>query len=75
MQRSLMLPIIDAIVSAVSNIFNWMSKKEENYKIRHKNKETEAIRKQRDEEINYNADAVKYGVDPINGRVRYPRNK
>lgn len=49
MQRSLMLPIIDAIVSAVSNIFNWMSKKEENYKIRKEDKRLDAIRKEREE--------------------------
>lgn len=75
MQRRAMLPIFDAAIRAVANVFGWLQKKEENYGVRHKNNETDEIRKKRDEEINYNADAVKYGVDPVTGRVRYPKDK
>ncbi|PAW76811.1 MAG: hypothetical protein B9S32_13820 [Verrucomicrobia bacterium Tous-C9LFEB] len=37
--------------------------------------EIQAARKERDDELQYNADAVRYGVDPVSGRVRYPADK
>lgn len=66
---------IGLALAAIGEFFGWKKQKEINKPEDKKREETQEIRKQRDEEINYNADAVRYGVDSLTGRVRYPKDK
>lgn len=62
---------IAAIFSAIAAFFGWKTKVSKTPI----HEEIQEVRKERDEEIQYNADAVRYGVDPATGRVRYPSDK
>lgn len=66
---------IGLALAAIGEFFGWKKQKEINLPGQQKRDEIQTIRKERDEEINYNADAIKYGVDPLTGRVRYPSDK
>lgn len=66
-----MTALVSALISAVAAFFGWKQKVDKSPV----QTEIQAIRKERDDEHQYNADAVKYGVDPATGRVRYPADQ
>lgn len=59
----------------LQNLFGWKKAREENKPGQQRRDEVQTIRTERNDEIKYNEDAVRYGVDPVTGLVRYPKNK
>lgn len=66
---------ISGTILAIGKFFGWKEAKEINKTAEVKREEVQQIRKERDDQKDYNRDAVRYGTDG-SGRVLYPdKNK
>lgn len=66
---------ITLAIGAVKEFFGWKKVKEENLPGQQKHDEIQQIRTERDNEIEFNRQAVLRGIDPNTGELRPPQDK